>query len=114
MKIIKTSRRLLKTSLKAGSVNENDVEFPKNMKFVCSKCHTSGSLKEIRKEYKIQPTLRKGGIDHEIYNNRNYEDYENSWKPYLIADVLGLTYVVAWHGNHIQKSTCVRYKNSLT
>ena len=49
MKRIKTSRRKTKTSFKAGSVIENDVEIPKYMNFVCSKCHISGSLKEIQK-----------------------------------------------------------------
>ena len=49
MKRIKTTRRIIKTSFKAGSVIENDVELPRSMNFVCSKCHISGSSKEIQK-----------------------------------------------------------------
>ena len=49
MKRIKTSRGLKKLSFKAGSVIENDREIFMYMKFVCSKCHLSGSLKIIQK-----------------------------------------------------------------
>ena len=85
------------------------------MKIVCSKCHISRSLKEKQKEYKIQPNLMRGEIDHDVINISNYKDYENSWEHYLIDDVVGLAFVVAKHGNHIQKITCVSsYKNSLT
>ena len=70
-------------------------------------CHISGSLKEIKKEYKIQPNLMKGEIDHNVINISNFEDYENSWKSYIRNDVLGLAFVVAKHGNHIQNITDV-------
>ena len=56
----------------------------------------------------------KGEINHELINIGNYKDYENSWRPYLIDDVIGLAYVIAKHGNSIQKITGVSYKNSLT
>ena len=56
----------------------------------------------------------KGEIDHDLINISNYRDYENLCRPYLIDDVLGLAYVVAKHGNSIQKITGVSYKNSLT
>ena len=36
------------------------------MKFVCSKCHISGSLKSIHKEYNIQQVLMKGEINHDL------------------------------------------------
>ena len=114
MKIIKTSSGLTKLGFKAGSVKYNVVENPKYMKFVCSKCHISGSLKDLQKVYKIQPNSMKGEIDHNVINFSNFKDFENSWKPYLIDDVLGLAYVVAKHRNHIQKITCVSYKNSST
>ena len=114
IKIIKTSRGLKKISFKAGSVIENDREIPKYMKFVCSKCHISGSLKSIQKEYNIQPDLKKCEIDYDLIKIAKYKDYENSWRPYLIDDVLGLAYVVVKHGNSIQKITGVSYKNSLT
>ena len=45
----KSSRN--KISFKTGSVIENGAEIPKNMKFVCSKCQISGSLKNMQKEY---------------------------------------------------------------
>ena len=82
---------MIKLSFKAGSVNENEREKSKYMKFVCSKCHIAGSLKEIQKEYKIQPDLMKDEINHNI---SNYKEYESSWKLYLIDDVLGLAYLV--------------------
>ena len=45
-----------------GSIVEDDIEIPKYMKFVCSKCHIPGSLKNIEKEYKTQPDLLQGEI----------------------------------------------------
>ena len=57
------------------------------MKFVCSVCHKSGSLKSILKEDNIQPDLMKGEINHDLIKIRNYKDYENLWRPYLIDDV---------------------------
>ena len=84
------------------------------MKFVCSICHISGWLKSIQKEYNIQPDLRKGEINHDLIKIRNYKDYENLWRLYLIDDVVGLAYVIAKHGNGIQIITGVSYENSLT
>ena len=49
-------------------------------------------------------------INHDLINIGNYKDYENLWRPYLIDDVLGLAYVIAKHGNSIQKITGVSYK----
>ena len=65
IKIIKTSRGLIKWSFKAGSAYEDDREIPKYMKFVCSKCHISSSLKDNQKEYNIQPQLSKGETAHD-------------------------------------------------
>ena len=113
-KINKTYRGLIKLGCKAGSVIEDDKKIPKYMKFVCSQCHISGSLKSIHKEYTIQPDLMKGEVNHDLINIVNYKDYENLWRPYLIDDVLGLAYVVAKHAKSIQKITGVSYKNSLT
>ena len=113
-KIIKTSRGFLKLSFRVGSVYENDKEIPQYMKFVCSKVHISGSLKKIQKEYNVQPQLIKGEIDHNLKTSSNYKEHEKLWKPYLIDDVLGLTAVLAKHGNKIQKITGVSFKNSLT
>ena len=114
MKIIKTSRGFLKLSFRVGTVYENDKEIPQYMKFVCSKVHISGSLKQIQKEYNIQRQLIKGEIDHNLITLSNYKEHEKLWKPYLIDDVLGLAAVVAKHGNKIQKITGVSFKNSLT
>ena len=106
--------RLVKLKFKACYVNENDVEVPKYINFVCSKCHVSGSLKDIQKEYKIQPNLMKREIDHDFFNISNYKVYENFWKACLINDVLGLAYVVGKHGNHIQKVTGVSLKKQFS
>ena len=81
IKIIKTSRGLIKLSFNAGSVIENDREFPNFMKIVCSKCHSSVSFKGIQKEYNIQPDLMKGEIDHDLINIAKHKDYENLWRP---------------------------------
>ena len=103
MKIIKTPGGLIKLSFKAGSVIEDDREIPKYMKYVCSKCQISGSIKSIQKEYNIQPDLMEGEIYHDLINIGHYKNYENLWRPYLIDDLLGLAYVFAKHGNSIQK-----------
>ena len=60
---IKTSRGLTKLGFKAGYYIEDDKEDPKYMKFLCSKCHLSGSLESIQKEYIIQPHLMKDEIN---------------------------------------------------
>ena len=114
LKIIKTSRVLVKLSFKVRSVIEDGKEIPDYIKFVCSKCHISGLLKSIQKEYNIQPVLMKGEINHDLINISKYKDYENLWRPYLIDDVLGLAKVIAKHGISIQKITVVSYKNSST
>ena len=114
IKIIKTSRGLVKLGFKAGSVIQDDKEVPKYMKFVCSKCHISGSLKSIHAEYNSQPDLMKGEINHDLIIIVNYKDYDDLWRSYLKDDVLGLAFVVAKHGNSIQKITVVSYRNSLT
>ena len=84
------------------------------MKFVCSKCHVSGSLKSIQREYNIQPELLGGELDHGLNNIGKYNGYENLWRPYLVDDVWGLAYMVAKHGNNYQKNTGFLFKNSLT
>ena len=57
IKILKSSGGLINLNFKAQSVIEDDKKIPKNMKFVCSKCHISGPLCNIQKEYNIQPDL---------------------------------------------------------
>ena len=51
-------------------------------------------------------------MDHNLFKNGNYKDYENLWRPYLIDDVLGLAYDIAKHGNSIQKITGASYKKN--
>ena len=114
IKKLKSSRGLKKLSFKAGSVTENDREIPKYMKFVCSKCHISGSLKSVQKKYNMQPDLMRCEINHDSIIISNSKDYENLRRPYLIDDVLGLAYVIDKHGNSVQKVTGVSYKNRLT
>ena len=114
VKIIKTSRGLIKLSFIAGSVYEDDKEIPKYAKFVCSKCHITGSLKDVQEEYSIQPQILKGDIAHDLILLSNYKEHEKLWKPYFVDDVRGPAYVVSEHGNSIQKITGVSYKNSLT
>ena len=101
-------------SFRAGSVWEDDKETPNYVKIVCSKCHTTGSLKDIEKEYNIQPQLLLGEIAHDSITLSNYKERGKLWKLFLVDDVLGLAYVVSKHGNSIQKITGVSYKNSLT
>ena len=78
---MKTSRELIKLRFKAGSVFEDDREIPKYLKIVCSKCHISGSLKSIRKDYNIQPHLLKSEIEHDLITLSNYKQNENQRKP---------------------------------
>ena len=56
----------------------------------------------------------KGEINHDSIKIGNCKDYDNLRKPYLIEVVLGLEYVIAKHGNSIQKITGVSFKNNLT
>ena len=100
----KTSSGLIKLIFKAGSVTEDDREIPNYMKLVCSKCHSSGLLKDIRKDYNIQPDLMKGDINQDLINIGKYKDYENLSRPNLVDDVLGTAYLLAKHGNSIQKN----------
>ena len=48
--MIKPSRGLIKISFGAGSLWEDGRQTPKYMKFVFSKCHIAGCLKDIQKE----------------------------------------------------------------
>ena len=110
----KTSRGLIKLSFGAGSVHVDDREIPKYAKFVCSKCHITGPMKDIQKEHNMQPQLLKGERAHELIRLSNYEEHEKLWKPYLIDDVLGLVYAVSKHGKSLRKITGVSYNKSLT
>ena len=81
VKILKTSTSLIKLSFRAGFVWEDDRETSKFIKIVCSKYHISGSIKEIQKEYNIQPQLLQGEINHELITLSNDKKHENQWKP---------------------------------
>ena len=105
---------MTKLSFRARSVYEDDGEIPKYAKLVCSICHITGFLRDIQKEYNIQPQLLKGEKAHDLITLSNYKEHESLWKPFLIDDVLCLAYVVSKHGNSIQKTTGVSSKNSLT
>ena len=107
VKMKKTSRGLLKLSFRAGFVWEGDRELPKYIKFVCSKYHNSGSLKEIQKDYNIQPHFLKGEYSHDLITLSTKKKDENHWKLYLIDDVLGLVFVISKHGNCILNLTGV-------
>ena len=65
------------------------------------------------KEYNIEPQWLKGEFAHELITLSKYKEHESLWKTYLVADVLGLAYVVSKHGNAVRKITGVSYKNSL-
>ena len=71
-------------------------------------------MKDIRKEYNIQPQFLKREIAHDLITLSSYNEQENLWKLYLIDDFLDLAYVVSKHGNSIQKITEFSYKMSLT
>ena len=83
------------------------------MKFACSKCHISGSLKSIQKEYNIPTEKTKSEIIQDLTIIGIYKDYEILWRPYLSDDIVGIVYVVAKHGKNFQKMTGVSYKISL-
>ena len=101
--VLNPPRGLIKKSFKAGSAFESDRDIPKNVKYVCSNCHISGSLKSTQKEYNTKPQLLKGEIEHNLIMLSKYKQHETPSKPYLINDVLGLTYVISKHGNCVQK-----------
>ena len=111
---MKKSRGFSKIGFRVGTVYENGKEITQYMKVVCSKVHISGSLKDIQKEYNIQPQLVKSEINHNLIALSNCKEHEKLWNPYLIDDVLGLAAVVAKHINKIQKITGVSCENSLT
>ena len=104
----------MELSFKAGSVIESDIAIPKNTMFVCLKCHKSGWLKNIQKEYVFQPESLKGEIDLTLNIIGSYKDYENLWRPYLIGDIIGLAYVIAKNSNVISKISGISKKNNLT
>ena len=114
-KIIHTSRGILKLKFRVGPIyDNNNKEIPLYMKFVCNKVHISGSLRNIQKEYGIQPQLLKTEMEHSDITLSNYIEKEHFLKAYLIIYVLGLGMLVARHANKIQKITGVSFKTSLT
>ena len=104
---------MIKLSFRAGFVYEDGRELHKIAILVCSKCHITGSLKDIRK-YSIQPKILEGELADDLITLNNYKKYDSRWKPYSIDDVLDPAYVVSKYGKSIQKLTGVSYKNSLT
>ena len=74
----KISRGFRRLSFRAGSVYEDEEEFRKHAKFVCSECHILGAIRDIQKEYKIQPQLLKREIAHDLIY---LEKLQRIWKP---------------------------------
>ena len=66
---------MIKLSFIAGFVYEDDRKIPKFANFVGSKCHITGSLKDIRKENNIQPKILKGEVAHDLITLSNYKEH---------------------------------------
>ena len=114
LKIIKTARGLISLSFRCGVKIVNTIEVPQYVKFTCTKSHIKGSLEKIGKEYGLQPELLKGEIDHCVINKYNFVQLRHIWEPYLISDVLCLTYIYARHSMEMQKKTGFGIKDCLT
>ena len=73
----------------------NTVEVPQYVKFTCSKSQIKGFLDKIGKECGLQPELFKREIEHSVINKTNSADLRHIWEPYLILDVLCLSFIYA-------------------
>ena len=114
LKIIKTARGLISVSFRCGVKIVNTCEIPQYIKFTCSKSHIKGSLNKIGKEYRLQPELLKGEIEHSIINKNNFVELGHIWEPYLVSDVLCLAFIYARHSMEMQKMTGFGIKDCLT
>ena len=72
LKIIKTARGLISLSFRCGVKIVNKCEVPQYVKFTFSKSHIKGTLNKIGKEYRLQPELLKGEIEHSVFNKNNF------------------------------------------
>ena len=114
LKSIKTARILISLSFRGGVKIVKKCEVPQYVKFTCSKAHIKGSLNKIGKEYRLQPDLLKGEIEHSVINKNNFAELGHIWEPYLISDVLCLAFIYARHSMEMQKMTGFGIKDCLT
>ena len=114
LKIIKTARGLISLSFRCGVKIINTVEVPQYVKFTCSKSHIKGSLEKIGREYRLQPELLKGEIEHSVINKNNFAKLRHIWEPYLISNVLCLAFIYARQSMEMQKMSGSVIKDCLT
>ena len=114
LKIIKTARGLISLSFRCGFKIVNIVEVPQYVKFTCSKSHIKGSLEKIGREYRLQPELLKGEIEHSVINKNNFAELRHIWEPYLISHVLCLAFIYARHSMEMQKMSGFGINDCLT
>ena len=114
LKIIKTARGLISLSFRCGFKIVNTCEVPQYAKFTCTKSHIKGSLEKIGREYRLQPELLKGEIEHSVINKNNFVELRHIWEPYLTSDVLCLAFIYARHSMEMQKMSGFGIKDCLT
>ena len=76
--------------------------------------HIKGSLEKIGREYKLQPELLKGKIEHSVVNKINFPELGHIWEPYLKLDVLCLAFIYARQSMEMQKMSGFGIKDCST
>ena len=77
-KVIKTAGGLKSLSFRCGVKIVNTCEVPQNVTFTCSKSHIKGSLEKIGREYRLQPELLIGVIEHSVINRSIFAELRHT------------------------------------
>ena len=76
--------------------------------------HIKDSLKNIGRNYKLQPCLLKQELEHDEIFEDNWEQKKYEWLPYLKNDVLSTVFSYARFSKGMEELTGFGMKNSLT
>ena len=71
-------------------------------------------LKNIGVSYKLQPSLLKQELEHDEIYEKNWEEKEIEWLPYLKNDVLSTVFVYNRYSKGMEELTGFGLKDSLT
>ena len=92
----------------------NTFKVPQYVKITCTKSHIKGSFEKIGTEYRLQPELLKGEIEHSVIIKSNFADLGLNWESYFRLYMLCLGFIYAGRSMEMQKLGGFGIKNCLT
>ena len=82
-------------SFRCGVKIVNSIEVCPYVKFTCTNSQIKSSLENIGSEYRLQPELLEGEIEHSVNKESNFADFRHFWEPYFELDVRCLGFIYA-------------------